>query len=132
MLNPSSGGEHDMRRPIHFEMESRDVDRAIRFYSDVFGWEFNRWEEPFDYWLIKTGSDDEPGIHGGLMKYQGMVNTVNTIDVEDIDEYIAKVKKAGGEVTTPKTAIPGIGWHAYCKDPDGNLFGIIQGNRNAK
>jgi hypothetical protein len=29
-------------------------------------------------------------------------------------------------------AIPGVGWQAYCKDTEGNLFGIHQADTNAK
>jgi predicted enzyme related to lactoylglutathione lyase len=26
----------------------------------------------------------------------------------------------------PKMAVPGVGWMAYCKDPEGHIFGIMQ------
>jgi predicted enzyme related to lactoylglutathione lyase len=32
----------------------------------------------------------------------------------------------------PKMAIPGIGYLAICEDTEGNSFGIIQNDRNAK
>jgi hypothetical protein len=28
--------------------------------------------------------------------------------------------------------IPGIGWLAYCTDPEGNTFGILEGDPAAK
>ena len=38
----------------------------MKFYKEVFGWEFNKWNGPQDYWLVKTGEDNQPGINGGL------------------------------------------------------------------
>ena len=31
-----------------------------------------------------------------------------------------------------KTAIPGVGWFAQCKDTEGNIFGIMQPDANVK
>ena len=31
-----------------------------------------------------------------------------------------------------KTAVPGVGYFAYCKDTEGNVFGIIPGDLEAK
>ncbi|HEX2787098.1 MAG TPA: VOC family protein [Ignavibacteria bacterium] len=33
-----------MGRVVHFEIHVDDVNRASKFYSDIFGWEFNKWE----------------------------------------------------------------------------------------
>ena len=121
-----------MPRPVHFEFQADNPERTAKFYTGVFGWEFTKYEGPMDYWLIKTGKEGEPGIDGGMMKSPPMTNTVNTISVENLDESLEQIKKAGGEVTMPKTPIPGIGWFTYCKDPEGNLFGILQSDMSAK
>ena len=79
------------------------------------------------------GGEGEPGIDGGIMRReQFSENTVNTIDVPDIDEYIEKIQEAGGKVTQPKMAIPGVGYAAYLQDTEGNTFGIMQNDPDAK
>ena len=55
-----------MPRVIHFEIVAEKPERAMKFYKEVFGWEFNKWNGPQDYWLVKTGEDSQPGINGGL------------------------------------------------------------------
>jgi len=42
------------------------------------------------------------------------------------------VTKAGGKLVMPKTPIPGVGYFAYCEDPEGNLFGVMQADAGAK
>ena len=120
-------------RPIHFELGVVQPERAVKFYESVFGWKAMKWDGPAPYWLVTTGPDGEPGINGGIMIHQdSQPRTVNTIGVENVDDFAAKVTAAGGQVVVPKMAIPGIGWQAYCVDTEGNLFGIHQMDAAAK
>lgn len=127
-----------MPRVIHFEIVADNPERAMKFYKEVFGWEFNKWDGPQDYWLVKTGEDSEPGINGGLTPKtnQGSGNTggriTNSIDVPSIDEFSSKISMEGGKVLSPKMPIPGVGYLAICEDTEGISFGIIQYDRNAK
>lgn len=115
-----------MLRIVHFELQATDPERAADFYREIFGWTIQKWSGPEDYWLITTGDDSQPGINGGLMKRRGDINFVNTVDVPDIDEWIQKVTRHGGQIVVPKMAVPGVGWLAYAKDTDGNVFGMMQ------
>lgn len=113
-----------MPRPVHFEIAASDVDRLKDFYSSIFGWTYEAWGGG-DYWVIKTGAGH--GIDGGFMKRQepgGM--TVCTIDVASLDESLNAVIAKGGQQVVPKMPIPGVGWLAYCKDPEGTIFGMMQ------
>jgi len=56
-----------MPRPIHFGIHAENPQRAIKFYTDLFGWTFGKWNGPQDYWLIKIGESGTPGIDGGLL-----------------------------------------------------------------
>ena len=116
-----------MSRVVHFEIHVDDPDRAEQFYTDVFGWKFDKWEGPMDYWLISTGDKSCPGIDGGMMKRRDpMGNVYNTIGIESIDRSIEQITKAGGTIVVPKMPIPGVGWLAYFKDTEGNIFGVMQ------
>ncbi len=116
-----------MPRVVHFEITAEDPDRAAGFYSQVFGWEFAKWEGPMEYWLVTTGPEDLPGINGGLIRREERgPGTVNTIDVPSVDEFTSKIEQHGGKVVAPKMAIPGIGWFASCEDSEGNAFGLMQ------
>lgn len=121
-----------MPRVVHFEIPADNPERAVKFYQDVFGWQFQKWEGPMEYWMVTTGAEGQPGINGGLLRRQQPAQgTVNTVDVESVDAAVASVEKSGGKVALPKTAIPGVGYLAYGVDPEGNIFGMMQADPNA-
>ena len=127
-----------MPRVVHFEIHAADPDRAVNFYKTLFGWEFQKWEGPMEYWLITTGPNEQPGINGGLVRRQGEIDGqaviayVCTVDVENLDSSVEKAVNSGGQIALPKMPIPGMGWLAYCKDTEGNIFGMMQGDPNAQ
>ena len=122
-----------MSRVIHFEIPANDPDKLSDFYKKVFGWKFEKWGGPMEYWMVNTGAEGQPGINGGFMRKQGPVTgTTNTIGVESVDESVKSVKNAGGKVVMEKTPIPTVGYFAYLQDPEGNIFGVMQPDSNAK
>lgn len=112
-------------RIVHFEIPADDPARAIAFYRSAFGWSFDKWEGPMEYWMIKTG--EGPGIDGGLLRRMapGQPPT-NVVAVPSVDESAKTIVAAGGTLVAPKTAVPGVGWTAYFTDPEGNAFGIME------
>ena len=126
-----------MPRVVHFEIHAGDAERAINFYEKVFAWTFQKWEGPMPYWLVVTGPDDQRGINGGLVPRRGEIDGesviayVCTVDVEGIEASIATVEASGGTVVVPKMPIPGVGWLVYCKDTEGNIFGMMQADTTA-
>lgn len=116
-----------MPRVVHFEIPADDPQKIQKFFEDVFGWQFHKWDGPMTYWLIKTGEDSQPGINGGLMaRMHPGQPMVNTLDVASVDESARKITEAGGTIVVPKMAVPGVGWLVYFKDPEGNIHGIMQ------
>ncbi len=122
-----------MLRVTHFELPADDPEKLVGFYKKVFGWTIRKWDGPMDYWLVMTGPEDQPGIDGGIARRgKGESGTINSIDVPSVDEFVAKIESGGGKILVPKMAVPGVGWLAYCKDPEGNTFGIMEEDTSVK
>ena len=125
-----------MPRVVHFELCAEQPERARKFYSDVFGWEMTKWDGPQEYWLISTGDSDKPGINGGgftpVSEEDKFRSTVITMEVDSVDDYVAKVTANGGTIVVPKMAIPGVGWLAYFKDTEGVIVGMMQTDHAAQ
>jgi len=122
---------------VHFEIHASDPVTLGWFYQGLFGWQFQQWGQA-PYWLITTttdGEDSAPGINGGMVPRPtgesaaegAPVNAfVITVDVPDCAGYVDKALAAGATIAVPRQAMPGMGWLAYIKDPDGNILGLMQ------
>ena len=128
-----------MSRVIHFEIHATDPESLISFYSSLFGWTFQKWEGPMDYWMISTGPSDQPGIDGGLVVRRGdapspnqpVTSFVCTINVPSAESSLAQALSLGAELAVPVMSIPSVGYLCYAKDPNGNLFGMMQSDSAA-
>ncbi len=128
-----------MSRVIHFEIQATRPQALIEFYAGLFGWSFNKWGGPAEYWLIETGPADKPGINGGLLPRRGPppagMQAVNcfvcSVEITSLDESLRRSTSLGGTIAVPRMPIKGIGWLAYVMDPDGNIFGLMQHDEKA-
>lgn len=131
-----------MSRPVRFEIQADDVERAKAFYAAAFGWTFEDYTPVTGtpYWGVITGPDAEPGINGGLLQRpaatpspeQGTNAYVVTMQVQDYDATERAILAAGGAVALPKYALTGMAWQGYYLDTEGNTFGIHQPDRDAR
>ena len=129
-----------MARVVHFEIHAAEPEKAIDFYQTVFGLGVHAagTVSSMEYWTIKTGPDSERGINGGLVRRRGEIDGtaviafVCTVNVISVDSALESITKAGGTIALAKMAIPAIGWLAYGKDTQGNIFGVMQIDPEAK
>ncbi len=114
-----------MGRPVvHWELWSEKPGKVADFYGKVFGWEIRHLPE-MNYRLVQTGGSG--GIDGGIMTPQKGPwpgNMALYIDVDDLDEYAAKIREAGGRIVVDKMAVPGVGTLSLFEDPDGRVLGM--------
>lgn len=125
-----------MNTQIYFEIQASDPARAMRFYREVFGWEFQEVPGlPIEYWRIQTNV-----APGGLLARPantppaecGTNAFVCSFEVEDFDAAAEKVVQLGGQIALPKFAVPGRCWQGYFIDTEMNTFGIFQPDASAK
>jgi len=121
-----------MARVVHFDLMSEQPEKLAEFCSKAFGRNVVKWNGPMEYWLAGTGDQAKPGIDGGIGRGKPVDQVVLTLDAADLDAAIARAVAAGAVVAQPRGPIPGVGWYAAVRAPDGNLFGLMQDNPAAK
>ena len=77
--------------------------------------------------LLQKLLDRSPSLAPAWQKFAGLCET-------DHDKIVAIEKglASGGTIALPKMPIPGVGWLAYLKDTEGNIFGMMQPDPSAK
>lgn len=117
-------------RVVHFEIISPEADRLQRFFADVFDWAIDT-SNPMNYGMVNTGAKDY-GIQGGIGAPGplGSGHITFYVEVDDVDEALAKAVEAGGAIVMPKMNIGGEPGQetilAQFTDPLGNRYGLSQ------
>jgi uncharacterized protein len=115
-----------VHRVVHFEIPIDEPDRAGPFYRDTFGWTVTPFGDA-GYWTLTTGEPPGVGAEGALTAREGAPEGVLIyVGVDDITSTLAKVTEAGGKVEREREEIPGIGFWALFRDPEGNLLGLFE------
>src|SRR5437899_11618271 len=117
---------------VWFEIPADNVERAKKFYGDLFGWKIERFPGPQEYWHIDTGgSDDTPD--GGLMKRQQPQQGITShINAPSADQCAVKAQQLAAKTCMPNTPAPQTGYFAICRDPQNNPFAPRARNERAK
>ena len=112
---------------VHIEIPADDTGRSREFWSSLFGWEFQQYPGPAEYYTTRID-----GTSGGAITNMepGKRGTRSYFGVDDINAGAARVKELGGEASEPMP-VPNLGWFATCTDPHGNEFGLWQTDESA-
>ena len=126
-----------MDKVVHFEIPADNVERAQKFYKNMFKWDIQKAGE-MPYWIVRTVKVDDKmmpleagAINGGMLKRDekndpGSSDPVIVIGVSNTEDYCKKVVKAGGKVVLPARKIADMGMYARVKDTEGNIIGLWQ------
>ena len=125
-----------MNPVVHFEMPAENRQRMADFYSKTFGWKTQMLGKDMGNYVIATTTEsDEKGpkkpgaINGGFFtksddmpaQYPSVV-----VAVDDINDSMKKVMKAGGKVLGDPMEIPGVGQYVSFFDTEGNRVSMLQ------
>ncbi len=110
----------------HVELQTDDVDRAKKFYTDLLDWEIEDMPMgPMTYSMIKVGE----GVGGGMMKNpvpDAPAHWLAYIQVDDVEVTEQKAKSLGATILMGKTEVPNAGWFSTISDPTGAVISFWQ------
>lgn len=129
-----------MDKVTHFHIPVEDMERAKKFYKNIFGWEIKETGMGKDYQLVTTvavnekGMPEEPGAINGALYLREKPEECPTIviNVPSIDEDLKKIEKAGGKVVWTKSPVGDFGFYAQVADTEGNVIGLWEDVKKSK
>lgn len=113
-----------------FEIPVKNMERAMKFYKDVLGYSFEQkkmdameiafFPSKMEAWgcggMLVRQEKSKPSSTGTLVYF--------TSPSGDLANELAKVTKAGGKVSQPKTSIQEYGFMAVFFDTEGNSVAL--------
>lgn len=110
---------------VHWELMGPDGSALNNFYNELFGWKGEEVPGFGGYTMI---SADDSGVAGAIGAGNENMPSYQTmyIEVESIDEHLAKVEANGGTIVVPRSTIPGMVTFGMFHDPAGNLVGLVE------
>lgn len=125
----------------HFSINANDIDRARRFYQNVFGWKFQAYGPP-GFFMIETGATAKElamlPVRGSLQQRREIVSGVPirgfecTISVKDVEATVKAAESNGAKIAMPVCTLAGIGRLCFLEDPEGNIVGAMQYDASAE
>ena len=117
--------------PVGFvEIPVTNLERAIQFYTAVFGYDFTVEEVDGNRMAFSPFDEQRPGVSFALTQgeiyvpgHHGAVVYLNTLD---IDATIARAATQGSKQLYPKSSIGPRGFVAEFEDSEGNRIALYQ------
>ena len=122
----------NLKNPVEwFEIATIDLERAKKFYTEVFRREFQHIAMPDTEMYMFAPSPGAPGAGGALVKAKDNTpssdGTIVYFSCEDVADEASRVEAAGGKVLFPKMGIGEFGFISQFIDTEGNRVGLHSG-----
>ena len=109
------------------ELLTNDTERAIDFYTKLFGWTADTHGGPMPYTEWKNGAEHA----GGMMQIAPHMGPIPPhwgiyFAVDDCDATFQKATSLGAQAYVPPMDIENVGRFATLSDPQGAVFSIIK------
>ncbi|MFE2752283.1 VOC family protein [Actinosynnema sp. NPDC059335] len=109
---------------------STDVDRAVAFYGELFGWRFDVAGPEYGGYGVAL-RDGHPVAGVGPKQDPGQPSAWTTyLATDDVEASAEAVTRAGGQVAFGPMVVGDKGTMAVAADPTGVLFGLWQAGTN--
>ena len=109
----------------HVEIPVSDIAASTTFYAELFGWQIAETPGYEGYPMWRAPNQ----LSGGALtaREEGFTQPRSVVEVDSLDDVLARVTELGGTVTMPKSEIDKTSWYAVFVDPDGNQIGLYEG-----
>lgn len=116
---------------VWYELMTRDVAAARKFYQEVVGWNvIDQEADGGGYPTLAAGDDYVGGIFSlsdDMCEQGARPVWLGYVGVDDVDSAARKVEELGGKVLMPPSDIPDVGRFAMVADPQEIPFYIMRG-----
>jgi predicted enzyme related to lactoylglutathione lyase len=119
-------------RFVWHELHTTDRPKAVKFYSELLGWESK--EVPMGpgepYSLLLRDGKDFAGVTKSKAPPSVPSHWLPYLAVEEVDPFAAKATELGARLLNAPMDIPDVGRFAVISDPQGAVFALYRSAKN--
>ncbi len=129
-LTPEPTARHLTGKFVWFDLFTRDLSQACRFYEDLMGWSFH--ETPGAENRVMTIELDGVPIGNAVLVDPAKIKDkpsrwLSYMSVMDVDQAISRIEQNKGSVFMPARDLPDRGRVAVVRDAEGASFALVAG-----
>ncbi|MBK1787716.1 VOC family protein [Prauserella cavernicola] len=110
--------------PCWVELATPDLDRSMRFFQDVYGWQFTQAAPGSDYWIALLFGEPVAGFRRHTTS---VIDWTVYLATDDVVATAGHAQQLGGTLLQSQTeVVPGVGSKVLVDDPSGATFGLLQ------
>jgi uncharacterized protein len=110
----------NQHRFVWHDLNTSDVDGAMRFYGEVFHWKFGVSDRAYVH--ITAGDRMIGGMRKLGAEEHQPPSWLGYVAVDDVKAAVAAIEQAHGHVHVPATVLDQVGTFAVTADPSGGVF----------
>jgi predicted enzyme related to lactoylglutathione lyase len=113
------------------ELLTNDPEKAVKFYTTLFGWEVTRMDMGggMTYWMARKDGVDTAGVMQSPPNAPHPPMWLSYVAVKDVDAKAKQAQELGGRVFAGPQDIPNVGRFAVLGDPTGATIALFRSNK---
>ena len=118
-----------MNKCEHIELSTDHPEKAVKFYSKVFGWKIEGAPMPDGVYYMFNNGNGGGGITAKQMPEQQPTAWMPYVTVKSVKASLATAAKHGAVTVQPYTSMGDMGAIAVLRDPTGGHIGLYEAGK---
>jgi predicted enzyme related to lactoylglutathione lyase len=126
-VTPVPTNEYHNGKLVWADLVTTDIDKAVKFYTDAFGWEAQYFDDENFVEIMHDGRIicSIVGYASGVAE-NGDARWLVSVSVDDVDAAANLARQNGGDILEPATDLPSRGRYAVISDSQGAILMLLR------
>jgi predicted enzyme related to lactoylglutathione lyase len=126
-VTPVPTNEYHNGKLVWADLVTTDIEKAVKFYTDAFGWEAKYFDDENFVEMTHDGRVicSIVGYDSGVAE-DGDARWLVSVSVDDVDAAADLARQKGGDILEPATDLPGRGRYSVISDPQGAILMLLR------
>jgi predicted enzyme related to lactoylglutathione lyase len=127
-ITASPTGQHEPGKFVWYDLVTKDVETAKRFYGELFGWEYRSDPANDFFTVIVLAGRPIAGIilEDRVSDESGVARWYSSVSVVSVDKTVKTARDREATISIPPTDLPERGRYSVLRDPQGAALVLLR------